>query len=89
MFHCRHVQGSDLLVADFGIECGGERWFSHLGVNIFFLLVYPVGVPLALFATLRYFHNDQLRDPRVRIAYGILYEAYSSDAWYFELVRMC
>jgi len=87
MFVCKDVNGTSYIVTDMSVECYDSKWWSYVGPALFFILAYPVGVPL-LFFYLLYSSKSELGEPETKLKLGFLYEAYSRDAWFFELVDM-
>jgi len=84
---CRQVGSHKLLVADMELQCFDAQWLKYLGVAIVGILIYPVGIPLYFFKLLRR-SRSHLSSPKTRIHLGFLYDAYSANAWFFELVDM-
>jgi hypothetical protein len=37
LFHCRDVNGTSYLVADFKLQCGDDRWHKYLGLAVVYL----------------------------------------------------
>ena len=97
LFVCREVQVvndegitkvQSFLLADFSIQCYDSTWWSYAIVDMGFIMLYPIGIPLFFFGMVRN-SRHQLNLPDVRVQLGFLYEAYSRDLWWFELVDMC
>ena len=54
-----------------------------------FVIVYPIGIPLFYFIKLKRYHQQGiLHDAETRAQMGFLYEAYTDQCWYWELVDM-
>jgi len=87
LYDCKQVAGTYYLLADFTIECYTKKWSNYALGNIPFLLLYPAGIPLTFFALL-YVNRHQLTEPKVRLQLGFLYDGYSIDMWWFEMVDM-
>ena len=47
--------------------------------------MYPVGVPVTFFGFM-YKHRHVLDWPTTKMQLGFLYDAYTLDAWWFEMV---
>jgi len=89
VYNCIDVGGTSLLVADVGIICGQTRQMSYAVGMIGFVLLYPIGIPCIYYFMLRTRRrNRELRSPKSLVMLGFLYNAYSDEAWYFELVDM-
>lgn len=73
------------LLADFSLHCYDAQWRSLMPISIVMLAIYPIGIPLTLLVILLY-KRGELRQPSVLAAVGFLYEAFSKNAWFFELV---
>lgn len=87
LFVCRNINGTDYLLADFTLECYDSQWRQYAYIDIFFIALYPVGIPVFFFLLL-WTNRKRLTLPDIRIELGFLYEAYSADFWWFELVDM-
>lgn len=88
-FVCRDIDGTQYLVADFDIQCYTGDWLRFLPYEIFVTLVYPLGIPAAMFYLIRRKRQeDRLRDPATLLSYGFLYEAYQPSLWWFEVADM-
>lgn len=86
----RGVDGSDSaerLSADLQLACNASetlQWQLTLGLPI--LLLYTLGFPLAVFATLRR-HKDSLHtDNDLRRTYGLVFSGYKPERWYHEAI---
>ena len=54
MFSCHTLAGGESwLYADLNIECYTPSHWFHIGAAIFFLVIYPLGVPLYFLVILR------------------------------------
>jgi hypothetical protein len=86
---CRNVNGVNYLAADMSLKCGSSdsEWNDYAGLAAFFTLVYPIGIPIFFFALL-WRHRHDLRTTATQADFGFLYEAYTSQTWWFELVDM-
>ena len=96
LFKCREVQGRYYLVADFSVECYVGTWWNYGGVAILCIILYVVGVPMMqLFALLRnreHLHETSALDHQshrlVKRQLGTLYDRYTDESFYFEIVNM-
>jgi len=84
---CTQINGVWYLINDCTLHCFDADWNKYLGVDIFFLFVYPIGIPAFIFYLL-FRARKRLRDPANLQALGFLYEAYNAKQWWFELVDM-
>lgn len=66
--------------ADFTLECYTERWTKYALVGVFFVLLYPIGVPVFFLAVLRRY-RARFDEAGVRLQLGFLYAAYNDDSW--------
>lgn len=71
----------------FSEVCYDDTWSQYLFVVIALVLVYPVGVPVALGLLLRHY-RPRFSDPKVRYCLGFIYEGYATEMWFFELLDM-
>jgi hypothetical protein len=55
IFNCQQVGDASYLRADFREQCYTPRHTAHMKAAVFWILVYPVGVPLLFWAALRYY----------------------------------
>jgi hypothetical protein len=81
---CSSINGVSYLVADMSQECFSSTWFQYLPLALVAVLVYPVGIPVALFLALRSVRK-RLKTPEVITAFGLCYEAYAPQYWWFEI----
>jgi hypothetical protein len=81
---CREVEGVSYLVSDFSLRCGlsDAEWTRYLPLAVVALLIYPIGIPLALFGVL-WTHRTRLEEPAVLLRFDIIYEAYTLQFWWF------
>jgi len=87
LFVCREVEGKSYLLEDMSLECYTSKWYSYLIYVIVMIAIYLLGVPL-FFLGVIYKKRNELTHPRNRLRYGFLYEAYTKQSSYFELVDM-
>lgn len=85
MYACHRVEGVDYLVADFNIKCQQGDWNTYAMVNIFFVFLYPVGIPVLYFALLYRIRNRSFELP-ARYRLGFIYESYNTNLWWFEVM---
>eukprot|EP01006_Ploeotia_vitrea_P035745 TRINITY_DN65931_c10_g3_i2.p1 TRINITY_DN65931_c10_g3~~TRINITY_DN65931_c10_g3_i2.p1 ORF type:complete len:506 (+),score=273.25 TRINITY_DN65931_c10_g3_i2:97-1614(+) len=87
LYLCREVNGTEYLLSDFSIQCGSDEWLRYAYFNLVAILLYPIGIP-AFFYFMLQRNRKQLHLPGVRVQLGFLYEAYSPQLWWFEMVDM-
>jgi hypothetical protein len=63
----------DYLVDDLRYTCYGHQWKSYLGVDILFIVMYPIGVPCMFFALL-YMNRLKLSEAQTKLSLGFIYE---------------
>jgi len=83
-FLCHKVEGVNYLAEDFRFQCYDAQWNRFLPFAVFSLIIYPIGIPCALFFLL---WKQHLRG-FVSRGYEFLYAAYHIEMWWFELVDM-
>eukprot|EP00475_Leptophrys_vorax_P014724 TRINITY_DN20_c0_g1_i2.p1 TRINITY_DN20_c0_g1~~TRINITY_DN20_c0_g1_i2.p1 ORF type:complete len:520 (-),score=151.83 TRINITY_DN20_c0_g1_i2:130-1689(-) len=87
LYSCRTVEGVTYLNADFNVQCSSAVWFNRALINVFFIVLYPIGI-LYLFTMILYENKDRLNTPECLIQFGFLYGDYNRDVWWFELIDM-
>jgi hypothetical protein len=96
VFKCREVQGRFYLVADYSIECYAGKWWTFALIAVLCILFYIVGIPMGQFYPLwknrKNLHETSALDPQthrlVKKQFGSLYQDYTDDCYYFEIVNM-
>jgi hypothetical protein len=86
-FACRKVADTYYLLVDFNLICYDARWDGYAAWAGFCIALFPIGIPVAFFLLLLK-NKAKLQTPEVGMSLGFLYQAYSLDVWYFELVAM-
>jgi len=69
------------------VKCYEGRWQIFALLNIFFILVYPIGIPVLFFSIL-YRNRAVLQSAAFRVKYSFLYDAYTGKLWMFEMADM-
>lgn len=87
VYNCSNIDGELFLIADFSLHCGTPLWSSYAGGMAIFILLYPIGIPLVYFMILRS-HRADFRDPGVILQFGFLFEPYTDNRWFWELLDM-
>eukprot|EP00945_MAST-04E_sp_MAST-4E-sp1_P001515 g1515.t1 len=96
VFKCDKVQDRYYLTADYSVECYGSNWWVHGSLAIVCMFVYVIGIPLVQFIVLwkNYAHLhessalDQQAHRLVKKQFGSLYESYTEECFYFELIDL-
>merc|ERR1711865_967222 len=98
VYNCTKINGIDghVLAADFAIKCYEEKHSIYLIVAVAFLLVYILGIPLAMFIVLwrnrdhlHFEHeSEELTEKHLamKARLGGLYLQYEPKYWWFEMV---
>jgi len=97
MFRCRTVDGlgtKQILEKDYSVECYVGDHAQYLFVAIAAIVVYAVGVPVALYYMLwnnrHHLHDDDgiisNREKEVRSRLGNFFLQYEESFWYFEIL---
>jgi len=88
-FVCRYINEEWILYADFSMRCFDSRWFENVPYSIVMILIFPIGIPLVFFLMIkRRRKQHDLKDVRVLIQLGFLYDAFELQFWYWEPVDM-
>jgi hypothetical protein len=85
VYVCHAVENVDYLVADFNLNCYTSEWTTYALINIIFLILYPIGIPVFFFLLIRKTRKDfNYLQPVLRYRIGLLYDPYTEDMWFFE-----
>ena len=93
LFKCVSVGDRRFLEADMNIECGVEHHVTYVGVAVFFIFLYVIGIPLFTLFMLRS-NREHLHDmashkhEEIKDELGSLYCQYEEEFWYWELIEM-
>jgi len=87
LFDCVTIGNASYLMSDLSLECYDTRWQNNVWTGVIGIIAYPIGIP-AVLAYLLWSRRYNLKDPGTRIWLGFMYEAYTTDMWWFELVDM-
>jgi hypothetical protein len=92
LFHCMQLDNiTNDLWNDLSLSCNGDNYGSYLGANVIMLLMYPIGIPLALGAALYWYKVKPLSDVN-RAAWslrvGFLTDTYKQKFWYWEVLDL-
>ena len=85
LFNCIEINGIRYMVQDFLISCDSTIYRENVPIGVALLLLYPVGIPLLYIVLLK---RSELRNPLTLVKLGDLYDAYSYNCWYFEVVDL-
>jgi len=95
IFHCRSVAGQQYLAADMEEPCyEGRHLTMVLLLGVSQLLAFVLGLPILVLLFLRrnkYLDSDDqenggLKKHATIVRYGLFYEAYKEDTYYWEIV---
>ena len=87
LFVCTKIQDTYYLRADFRLECYTTEWSYYAITGIFFIAMYPIGIPL-FFMYMMKRYRYRLHEDGVKAELGFLYDAYDHEVWWFELADM-
>lgn len=87
VYNCVTVEGQTYVAADFTLNCSDPYYIRTASINAIFVLLYPIGVPVACFFLL-YKNLHRLREPETVLQFGFLYDAYTDDRWFWEIFDM-
>lgn len=87
VYNCVTIADHSYLVADFTLSCYDDLWTGYAAGIGFFVVLYPIGIPLAYFLIMRSVRHE-MGDPGTIVMLGFLYEAYVNSAWYWELIDL-
>jgi hypothetical protein len=92
LFHCMKLDNiTNDQWNDLSLSCNGDTYGSYLGANVIALLVYPIGVPLALGAMLYRYKVKPLSDvdrAAWSLRVGFLTDTYKQKFWYWEVLDL-
>ncbi|KAG5192523.1 hypothetical protein JKP88DRAFT_351840 [Tribonema minus] len=93
LFNCRTLDnGQRWLWADMTLQCSGSTYNTYLGFNVIALLIYPLGVPLALLLCLRRARaGARLLGPlyaRWTLPFSFLSAPYRGALWWWEIADL-
>ena len=93
-FDC-HVldNGESWLRADYSVDCNSSTHATYRFIAVFFLLLYPFGVPLIFLGLLRmnkhqFLDRNHPNHKASRSKYGFLIDDYSDNCYYWEPVEL-
>ena len=98
LINCVRIQNKWYLANDFHIECYDERWWSYNLWAWLGIIIYVIGIPLAMLCVLlwhrKYLYaeecNEDDMDKHVLInrSYGSIYVAANPHSFYFEILDL-
>jgi hypothetical protein len=92
MWKCVEIGDKSYLASQMSIECYESPVHQeYLVYSVVCMLVYVLGIPIAMFAILfraRYDIQHHPEDLATKMKYGMLYSSYEPDYYYFEVVEM-
>jgi hypothetical protein len=81
------IEEKSFLRADFSIVCGEGAYPSYAALAGIFTVLYPIGIPAFFFGML-YKYRYRLDETGIRAQLGFLYDAYTRDMWWFEMLDL-
>ena len=93
-FDCHALDnGESWLRADYSVDCHSSTHAIYRLIAVFFLLLYPFGVPLIFLGLLRknkhqFLDRTHPNHEASRSKYGFLVDDYSDDCYYWEPVEL-
>ena len=96
LFKCRKVQDKYFLASDYSMECYVGEWWNYGGVAMLSIFVYVLGIPLVQFVMLcrnrHHLHKESALDNQshrlFKKQFGSIYENYTEECYYFDLVDL-
>ena len=96
VWHCRSIDGTSYLVADFNLVCVGpdgttnSEWLLYSIVAGVFFCIYSLGVPFFYYYLLAsnaaaLYDEDHPDHDAVWAKFSFLYESYRPDIFYWEV----
>ena len=95
LLRCVEIDNTYYLRGDLQVECYSWTGHGHMwwvaGLSIPCVIVFVVGLPLAGIATLwtrrsRLFNRSHPKHRWAMVRYGLLYDGYREEAWWFEVI---
>jgi IPT/TIG domain/Tyrosine-protein kinase ephrin type A/B receptor-like len=87
VYACRELDGTSFSLVDLSQRCGTDEYDRFEYINLVFVILYPLGVPLACFLLL-WWSRQTLHMKTVQAKFFILCGAYSRDFWYWDMLDM-
>ena len=99
LFKCRHIMDRWYLTADYDVVCFESDWNAAAVVGYICMLVFVVGIPLVQFLVLylnrKYIDEATCVDEadyrthlEIKAMYGSIFEAYTVDCYYYDLIDL-
>lgn len=86
LFLCREVGDASYLQADYTVQCYTAEWSGYAAYAAIVIALVPLGYPLAMAVAL-YKYRAQLQTPFFEDRIGHLYNNFTDDRYYWELVE--
>ena len=83
-FHCRNIDGVFYLRADYGLECGSERWLAFFPVILAVLLGFTVALP-GVISLFLFMYRKKLYSTSVFQTLGWLYQPFVRGAEFWQV----
>ncbi len=86
-FVCREIDGEWYLQADFTLNCYTSEYARYTALAVMMILVYTLGIPALIFGLLwRQRMRGRMHEVEVLLSLGFLYDAYTAEMWWWELL---
>ena len=77
----------DMLMADYGIPCYDDQWYSFRILVVIVLLVFSAGAPIFIVSIL-YKKRHILQEKKTRKQFGVFYKSYKPQLYFYEAIVM-
>ena len=99
LFKCREIMGVWYLTADYNVICFEGAWSTTSIIAYIGIVVFVAGIPLSQFLVLwknrKYLDESKLSSDedyrnhlQVKQKYGSIFEAYTADCYYYDLIDL-
>ncbi|KYQ92080.1 Rho GTPase [Tieghemostelium lacteum] len=89
MYSCVEIDGTYYLESDLNTLCQGIQWQVHAYINIVFIMIYPVGIPLLFFILLYLWKQKKwISEEKCKERLSLLFSSYKDNFWYWEVVEL-
>ena len=63
VYNCVNILDAKVLVADVSVDCSSSRYNAYALYMLFFVLLYPIGIPFVYYLRLRKYHQAGCKHP--------------------------
>ena len=99
LFKCRQIMSVWYLTSDYSVVCFEGEWISNSILAFVCMVAFVVGIPLgqffALWSNRKYLDKSRLKSDedyhthlKVKQKYGSIFEAYTADCYYYDLIDL-